>query len=622
MGRWLSLRLLGLALAAACVTSAVPPAQAAEVRFPLTLEYDLLQTALRKHLREQPGGEIVLWRSGDGCRTFTMRDPALSATEGALRIAGPGSAEAGLGVLGYCFASVAWQGHVEFSTQPELGADWQLRLRVVDTQLYDANRQKSGVASRVWDAVKGWAEQALPTFAFDVGPPVQEMKSALAQFAGPPGSPSATLAAAVQSLRPVGLATDADGLKVWLALTLPDAVAAAPAPEPALTPAQIKRWQGTLDHWDGFLTFVVKDLGGASTDYAARTELLDLLLSARHDLLAVLGRGPEPGVDPVHQLFASVWSRLRPIMRRLAAGAPDGARTLRYLTFIAAGDALTTLKAAAPALGLEFSADGLRRLARTLDPVYSGDPLEYSELPDTSLREIFRFRDPDAPPRRSKPRGPSSFRWDWLGPRTAHADEPEEWFRLAQRLDRWVPDRDELAAYRNTVERLLILAADRTFDPAEVDGRFEPLFHHLVKTTAWQESCWRQFARQGSTVTYVMSHTQDVGIMQINVRIWRGFFKPEKLRWNAAYNAGAGSEILYHLLGRYGIREARPRFENAARSTYSAYNGGPARYRRYRLADAPEYGRRVDRAFWEKYQLVAAGTARDRVLCVPIRTVS
>ena len=240
-----------------------------------------------------------------------------AAAEGALRIAGPASAEAGLGVLGYCFASVAWQGHVEFATQPELGADWQLRLRVVDTQLYDANRQKSGVASRVWDAVKGWAEQALPTFAFDVGPPVQEMKTALAHFAGPPGSPSATLAAAVQSLRPVGLATDADGLKVWLALTLPDAVAAAPAPAPALTPAEIKRWQATLDHWDGFLTFVVKDLGGAGADYEARTELLDLLLSARHDLLAVLGPGARAGRRP---RAPALRQRLEPPAARSSGG--------------------------------------------------------------------------------------------------------------------------------------------------------------------------------------------------------------------------------------------------------------------------------------------------------------
>ena len=602
------------------VVAVATPGESAEVRFPLTVEYDLLQAALRKHLREQAGGEIVLWRSADGCRTFTIREPTVTPAEGRLRIAGPASAEAGLGVLGYCFASVGWSGHVEILTQAEIDPTWHLGLRVLDTQLYDANRQPSSVASRVWDSVKIWAESALPTFTFDLGPPVQEVKAALGAFAGAPGAPATTLISALQTLRPAGIAVEPDGVKVAVAIDLPPAALAPQAPEPALTPAQLKRWQATLDSWDGFLTFVVKDLGGGSADYPLKTELLDLLLTARHDLLAVLGRGPESGVDPVHQLFVSAWSRLRAVVRQLAHEAPDETRAFRYLAFVAAGDALTALKAAAPTLGVEFSADGLRRLARTLDPVYAGDPTEYSELPDPALRQIFRFRDPDAPPRRSRKPEPSS--WNWLAPRAAHADEGEEWFRIAQRLDRWVPDQEELVPYRDTVDRLLTLAAERTFDPAEVDGRFEVLFHRVVKATAWQESCWRQFVRKGKTVTYVLSPTQDVGMMQINVRIWRGFFSPEKLRWNAAYNAGAGAEILYHLLGRYGIREARERFENAARATYSAYNGGPSRYRRFRLARVPDLWRRVDRAFWEKYQLVAAGTARDLVLCMPVRAAA
>ena len=588
--------------------------EAAEVRFPLTVEYDLLQAALRKHLRDA-GGEIVLWRSADGCRSFVLRDPKLEPVEGRLRIGGPGQAEAGLGALGYCLASVGWQGFVEVLAQPEIASDWRLRLRVVDTQLYDANRQQSGVASRVWDAVKGWAESALPTFGYDLGPPVQELKSALVPFSGTSG-----LAAAMHTLRPVGLTVEPDGVKVHVALDIPSAPATARAPEPALSPEQLRRWQLALERWDGFLTFVVKDLGGAQADPQLRNELLDVLLSARHELVAVLGRGPETGVDPLHQLFQSVWSRLRPLVRQLAHQNPDEGRALRYLTFLAAGDALTALKAAAPTLGLEFSADGLRRLARTLDPVYAGDPLEYSELPDATLRQIFKFRDPDGPPRRAKSRGPSG--WRWLAPRAAHADDGDEWSRVAQRLDRWVPDRDELRPYRDVVDRLLTLAAERTFDPAEVPARFETLFHHVVKATAWQESCWRQFVRKAGAVTYVLSTTQDVGIMQINVRVWRGFFNPEKLRWNAAYNAGAGAEILYHLLGRYGTREAGQRFENAARSTYSAYNGGPARFQRYRLARVPDFWRQVDRAFWEKYQLVATGQARDRVLCEPIRRVS
>jgi Transglycosylase SLT domain len=304
------------------------------------------------------------------------------------------------------------------------------------------------------------------------------------------------------------------------------------------------------------------------------------------------------------------------VVRRNALAGTDDGRALRYLSFVAAGDALSTLTAAAPALGLEITADGLRRLARMLDPAYAGDPLASPEAPDQTLRQLFRFRDPDAPPRRVRRKGTS---WDWLGPRAAHAAEADEWLVLAQRLDRWVPNPRELGPYRESIERLLDLAADRTFDPADVDGRFETLFHNLVKTTAWQESCWRQFVRRESdrAVTYLLSPTQDVGMMQINVRVWRGFFSPDRLRWSITYNVGAGAEILYHLLGRYGVREASERMENAARATYSAYNGGPSRARRYRLARVPDYARRVDRGFWEKYQLVAAGTARDRVLCQP-----
>ncbi len=190
------------------------------------------------------------------------------------------------------------------------------------------------------------------------------------------------------------------------------------------------------------------------------------------------------------------------------------------------------------------------------------------------------------------------------------------------RLDRWVPSPDELEDYQVTVDRLLTVASDRSSDPERLDGRFEDLFRHLVKATAWQESCWRQFVRRGGRITYLESPSADVGLMQVNIRVWRGFFSIARLRWNAAYNAGAGAEILHHLLVRYGIREARTGPANAARASYSAYHGGPARYRRYRTATAVSRGGAIDRAFWEKYQAIAAGTADDHVLCLRPRTTS
>src|SRR5262249_27242612 len=164
------------------------------------------------------------------------------------------------------------------------------------------------------------------------------------------------------------------------------------------------------------------------------------------------------------------------------------------------------------------SADGLRRLAKSLDPAFTGDPLQQSDLADPRLQELFHFRDPDASPRR--PRRPGAgITLNWLLPRPALAAEGDVWRELSMRLDRWVPAVQELQIYRETVDRLLAEVADRSLDPDALDKRFDDLFHHLVKATAWQESCWRQFVRRSEGVTYLASTTGDVGLMQINLRV-------------------------------------------------------------------------------------------------------
>jgi hypothetical protein len=610
-----------LLLAASLTVLALPPASwATQARFPLTVDHEVLGAALRKHLHGSAQEGLDLWRTADGCGSFVLRDAAVTPVGGRLKIAGPAAGGAGIALFGLCWANVSWTGHVEVLARPEVGADWQLRLRDLEARLYDSSGRTRGIAARFWAVVKGWVEAELSTFAVDLAPPVTELTALLQSFAGAAGT--APLAAALQTLSPAGLAVEPDAVRVWVALDLPQTAAAPQAPEPALTPAQLKRWEARLDGWDGFLSFVVTDLAGENADPAVRDELLDLLLEARREVVTILARGPEPGTDAVRQLFLGTWERLRAIVRRTAVQQTgDPARALRYVVFLAAGDALAAIEATAPAAGLDFSADGLRRLARSLDPGFPGDPLERSDLADPRLQQLFRFRDPDAPPRRPRRKPPGSG-LRWLGPRPAYAAAGDEWRALAVRLDRWVPATGELPAYRATVDRLLSVAATRSLDPDALDERFDDLFHHLVKATAWQESCWRQFVRRAGIVTSLESATGDVGLMQINVRVWRGFFDGAKLRWNAAYNAGAGAEILQHLLIRYGAREARARLDNAARATYSAYHGGPARYRRYRTATPASQGWAIDRAFWQKYQAVATGTADDRVLCLGRRTTS
>src|SRR5262249_22587078 len=121
------------------------------------------------------------------------------------------------------------------------------------------------------------------------------------------------------------------------------------APETALTPAQLQLWQARLDDWDGFLSFVVKDLAGENVDPTMRDDLLSLLLDARREAVDILARGPEPGADAVRRLFLSVWSRLRDIVRRTADQPRDDVtRTFRYFVFLGAGDAIAAIDAVAP----------------------------------------------------------------------------------------------------------------------------------------------------------------------------------------------------------------------------------------------------------------------------------
>ena len=359
---------------------------------------------------------------------------------------------------------------------------------------------------------------------------------------------------ALQTLRPRELAVEPDAVRLRVSLDLPPAPPVPTAPERALTRAEIQQWEALLDSWDGFLGFLVKDVAG-SADPETRTELLDLLLTARREVTAVLGRGPEVGVDPIRPLFLRFWDRLRAIVRRAGSKGSDDARALRFVVFLAAGDALTAIEAAAPSAGLDFSADGLRRLARTLAPGYPGDPLEYSDAPDPKLQELFRFRDPDGPARRIR-RKPGAA--PLVAPVLAHVPARRTRTRPTSggsSRSGWIAGSrptSELAAYREIVDRLLTLAAERSFDAEALGDRFEDLFQDLVKAVAWQESCWRQFVRDRSGIVPIQSSTGDFGMMQINVRVWRGFFNPVKLRWNAGYNAGAGTEILWQLLGRYG----------------------------------------------------------------------
>jgi hypothetical protein len=188
---------------------------------------------------------------------------------------------------------------------------------------------------------------------------------------------------------------------------------------------------------------------------------------------------------------------------------------------------------------------------------------------------------------------------------------------LAKKLKRAVVNSGNATEYRATYDQLLQYGAQREIAEENIDYRFRPLYLRLVKSAAWQESCWRQFVLDGNRVTYLESSTHDIGLMQVNKYVWRGFYNIDRLEWDVLYNASAGMEILARLLDSIELKRGAFTAGNPdelARSIYAAYNGGPGSYRRWRTRERKVL-RAIDNSFWAKYQAVQHGHQIDILSC-------
>lgn len=206
---------------------------------------------------------------------------------------------------------------------------------------------------------------------------------------------------------------------------------------------------------------------------------------------------------------------------------------------------------------------------------------------------------------------PTSWLRDLLGGTAWAAELPEPESELTKRLNAWAPTRADIAEYAPLARRLLDSVTTWLLARNEIDPAHVAVFRALVPATAWKESCWRQYVKRGGKLVPLTSAAGAVGIMQVNVTVWRGFYDPGGLRRDIAYNARAGGEIL----SRYWTGYAVPRGEAAkggsvdalARATYAAYNGGPGDLGRYRDKGAARRARAVDQDFFVKYKRMKAG---------------
>jgi hypothetical protein len=186
--------------------------------------------------------------------------------------------------------------------------------------------------------------------------------------------------------------------------------------------------------------------------------------------------------------------------------------------------------------------------------------------------------------------------------------------QLGERLRRAVVNESNVDRYTRDLSALLEAAAASEMTDDKPDPALGAAYRLIVKAAAWQESCWRQFVMAHGRIRFLESSTHDIGLMQVNRYVWRGFYNMRHIEWDIAYNAGAGSQILARLMISAQARNEAGA-DALARSVYAGYNGGPDDLNRWRSAKEPKEQREIDEAFWDKYRALKSGKTLNILKC-------
>ncbi|MGQ0653525.1 MAG: lytic transglycosylase domain-containing protein [Betaproteobacteria bacterium] len=617
------MRLLAFCALFAVATSA----RAARLEIPLRVPLEALREALAAQLAGPKERPRELYRQGP-CRFLNLEPPKLEAADGQLRLAAPGAAALGIELGGRCRTPAEWQGVVHFTLAPELDGDGRLRMRIVDSRLDGTDGKRAPTVGVIWDLAKQHLHPRLERFSYDLGASRGAMMGVLREAA--PAAQRAAMQDAVNQMKVQPPRVEPAHVLVQIAMEVPDAWLAAPAAPPAAAPAQvasaplseaeIEALEKAMAPWDAFLVNSIKQVAQESEDSALRRRLFDLLLASRYRLISILTDGTAPGVDPLRTLFLDSWRELGATLRDAQRDGLLKSSALRYAVFVDAGDALLSLERAAPGLDMRMTPEGLRQLARSLRPDGKTDPLDYDWAQDDELRRLFFAQ---ALPVMPGVPGPAPA----PGPARPAPDRTSSlggFIRVAQKtdgalpeLDKWVPERDELDLYGEKVSTLLREVAASAGSRAGLAAPYDRMLRDLIPATALIESCWRQYVVRNGKVSYLKSSAGSVGIMQINQHVWRGFYDLAKVRWDTAYNARAGAEILLRYMKDYAIPYAQKAGDPklAPRAVYAVCNAGPRAVGRFAKATPHPREKRVDEKLWALYKGIASGGQADLKSC-------
>jgi hypothetical protein len=483
-----------------------------------------------------------------------------------------------------------WDGYIQIISDPVIKKTnpRQIYLKVTETHLINLDK-KPLTSGALWNQTREYIEPLMDQFHMDLSPSIDELKSFVPLFLSK--HTQTQVNEMLTSLHLAHMRVTPEGIESDVSLNVESVIKPA-QPEKPLTQQEQQLWQQKWQSMDALFTYTIKKYAAATQLEELRLTLFDILLDARYQMQEALQN--KQASDPVRHWFIKSWAELIPVLKQVSQESPEHA-PIALMSLVTASDALQALDKLGPSFGLDISIDGLRRLARMLNHSSEIDPLKYNEEFDPELLRLFQIDQTDVQSKSSLNLWPIS---------SAVAASNRS-------LNGWIPGIHELNDYLPRIRKLLLDSANQLLIKSNITPQQKDVFKKIIMATAWQESCWRQYKVKKNKIVPISSHTGDTGIMQVNEKVWRGFVDRHKLRWDIAYNAQAGSTILLNYMTRYAIRKGEHNqpggFDNIARSTYSAYNGGPRQYSRYRSSHVKTKLKKIDKVFYAKYLKVKQG---------------
>ena len=595
-------RLISTILLLFALTLATPVA-AETVIVPIKLDYPLLRHLMLSQLFNSADQSAEILHDPAHCNKVFLSDPRIREHQQKLEITTHVKASVATAIFGACTSLFNWEGDAKFITEPVIlqGAR-SVRLNVLTTRLY--NQQGQIISSgALWELADGQLQSLLSRYEVDLSPSVNELNKLLPDVLNRHSAQQ--LKGITDSLSLAAITVEADGIDVDVSLQI-NRLPASPQSEAVLSSLEMQQMEANWQRMDAMITFAVKYYASVTHLQDLREALLEILLDARYRLNDALAMPVTRANDPVRHWFIDSWQKLGPVLRRISLETP-GHEPMLLISLLTATNALDALDRLGPSIGLDISVEGLRRMGRMLIDQPGIDPLRYEDAVDPELRRLFQL--PTSP----EPIEPSRYNFNLWPIRSV-------WAKTDDRLNRWLPKKSELHEYLPKIRDLLNASAEKTIKQSKLNSSTTKVYRHLLLTTAWQESCWRQYVQEKGKLVPLRSNTGDTGLMQMNERVWRGLYDTQKLRWDINYNVQAGAEVLMQYLVKYALKRGEHKHQggvdNLARSAYSTYNGGPRQVSRYRNPQVASVHKKVDSAFWKKYQAVKRGKELQVAECL------